>query len=107
MLSTMVTVFPVPGLGGGSDEDSGRLGVKHVRAKDTERGRPRRKPQDGRNRLQLRPVACDVRVVNHSPHPEDARASDRAEVFSSGEQDPVLLEHRVHRLVLSTNWVPI
>jgi len=103
----MVTVFPVPGLEGGSDEGSGQLSAKRVRAKDTERGRAWRKLQDGRNGLQLCPVVRDVRVVSRSLHPEDARASDRTEVFPGREQDPALLEHSVHRLVLSTNWVSI
>jgi len=107
MASTMVTVFPVPGLEGGSDGGSGRLSVKHVRAKDTERGRARRKLQDGRNGLKLCSIACDVHVVHRTLHPEDARANDRTEVFSGREQDPVLIEHGVHRLVLPTNWVPI
>jgi len=106
MPSTIVTVLPVPGLGGELDEESVELSTNHVRAKDTERGGTRRKPQDRCNGLELRPVACDSRVVNHSPHPEDARANS-PKVSPGWEQNPVLLEYSVHCLMLSTERVSV
>ena len=107
MASTMVTVLPVPGLEGGLDEDSSRVGAKYVRAEYTERRRARRKLKDGCNRLELRLIGCDVWVVNHSPHPGSARTSDRIDVFRSGEQDSVLLEYGIHRLMLPAKWIPV
>jgi len=106
MPSTMVTVLPVPGLGGELDEESVELSTNHVRAKDTERGGARRKPQYRCNGLELCPVVCDIRVVNHSPHPEDARANS-PKVCPGWEQDPVLLKHSIHRLMLSTERVSV
>jgi len=107
ILSMIVTVLPVPGLEGGSDGDSCYQSAKHLRAKNTERGRARRKSQDRRNSLELCPVVCDVRVVNHPPHPENARTSDRTKVSHGGKQDSVLLKHSIHRLMLSANRVPV
>lgn len=64
--STMVTVFPVPGLENALGDDSDQKSVKCLRAENAERWGTLRKPQDGRDGLHLRRVACDIRVVNHS-----------------------------------------
>ena len=81
----MVTVFPVPGLENGLGDYSDQPSVKCLRSENAEWWRTLRKPQDGRNGLYLRRVACDVRAVDHSSHREDTVANDGTEVFSSGE----------------------
>ena len=99
--------FTGSGSAGGLDEDSGQLSTRHIRAEDAERRRARREPQDRCNCLELCPVGCNVRVVNYSPHPGNVWTGDGINVRGTGEQDSVLFEHSVHRLMLSTNGVPV
>jgi hypothetical protein len=80
---------------------------EYIRAKHAERGSTRRKRQDRCNRLKLRFIQPYIRVVYHSSYFANAWTICSNKVSPIGEEDSVLFEHSVHRLVLATNRDPV